>query len=393
MSFPDSTSSARPINLLTLTPFYPSVQDTASGCFIAEPSAWLEKSGVKNTIFAVQPAYRGRRKATGTAPSAEWISYLTPPGSLGLAVSGAFVYARILSAVRRLHRSSAIDLIHAHAPLPCGHAAALLSQELGIPFVVSVHGLDVFSSANAGGCATHWNRRVSEMVYQKARRTICVSQRVCDEIFTGMGTRCRASVVYNGVDPTLFSPGQDSGACDTTILSVGNLIPTKGHELLLRALAALKRSVAGLSCIIIGDGPERTRLQQAARELGISDRTTFAGRQSRASVAGFLRRSAIFCLPSSYEGLGCVYLEAMAAGKPAVGCLGQGIAEIIQHNVNGCLVDPGNLDGLVTVMEKLMKDGATTRRIASAGRSTVLNGFTLSHQAQRLNHIYRECLA
>ncbi len=392
MSSSDSTSSARPIHVLTLTPFYPSAQDGASGCFIAEPLVWLEKNGVKNTIFAMQPAYRGRRAETGGAPRAEWISYLSPPGNLGLAAAGAFVYARILSAVRRLHKSRGIDLIHAHAALPCGHAAALLSQELGIPFVVSVHGLDVFSSANAGGCAARWNRRVSEMVYGQARGTICVSQHVCDEILTGVGARCRASVVYNGVDSDLFSPGSDSAAGEPTILSVGNLIPTKGHELLLRAVAALKRTIAGLTCVIIGDGPERTRLQQIARELRISDRT-FVGRQSRASVAEFLRRSSIFCLPSRYEGLGCVYLEAMAAGKPAVGCRGQGIAEIIQHNVNGCLVDPGNLDGLVTTMAKLMEDAAMTRRIASAGRRTVLNGFTLSHQAQRLNQVYRECLA
>jgi glycosyltransferase involved in cell wall biosynthesis len=393
MSSPDSTSSARPIHVLTLTPFYPSAQDGANGCFIAESSACLEENGVKNTIFAMQPAYRGRRKGTGRAPHAEWISYLGPPGNPGLAASGVFVYARILSAVRRLHNATGIDLIHAHAPLPCGHAAALLSRELRVPFVVSVHGLDVFSSANAGGCARRWNRRVSEMVYREARRTICVSQRVRDEILTGIGAHCRALVVYNGVDPNLFSPGSDSATCEPTILSVGNLIPTKGHELLLRAVAVLKRTIAGVTCDIVGDGPERTRLQQVARDLQISDRTTFVGRQSRASVAEFLRRSKIFCLPSRYEGLGCVYLEAMAAGKPAVGCRGQGIAEIIQHNVNGCLVDPGNLDGLVTTIAKLMEDAATTRRIASAGRRTVLNGFTLSHQAQRLNQVYRECLA
>jgi len=393
MNYPDPTHDMKPARVLTITPFYPSAQDDANGCFIAEPFPWLEQNGVRNTILAVQPLYRGRTRRTDTAPSAAWISYLALPGKSGLAASGVFLYARILSAVRRLHESQGIDLIHAHAPLPCGHAAALLSRELGIPYVVSVHGLDAFSSANATGYAAHWNWRVSEMVYRDARRIICVSRHVRDEILNGMAGQCAASVVYNGVDPEFFSPGPGFDNPHRTILSIGNLIPTKGHELLLRAVAELKRTMTDLTCVIVGDGPERTRLEKIARGLRISDRTVFAGRQSRTSVAAFLRQSTIFCLPSRYEGLGCVYLEAMAAGKPAIGCRGQGIEEIIQHNVNGCLVDSDNVDELAITIAQLVEDTALTGRIGSAGRRTVLSGFTLSHQAQRLSELYRECVA
>ena len=102
---------------------------------------------------------------------------------------------------------SKIDLIHAHGPLPCGHAAMLLSAELGLPYVVSVHGLDAFSTEQVSGRAGAWCRRISQRVYRSSRRVICVSEHVREQVLEGTGPTCRTSVVYNGVDPELFSPG------------------------------------------------------------------------------------------------------------------------------------------------------------------------------------------
>ena len=114
----------------------------------------------------------------------------------------------------------------------------------------------------------------------------------------------------------------------------GNLIPIKGHDLLLRAFAAIQDRLpaisAALSLEIIGDGPERARLEQLAQELGIAAKVHFLGRQSRRAVADAMRRATVFALPSRYEGLGCVYLEAMSAGKPVIACQGQGIEEVIR---------------------------------------------------------------
>src|SRR6266581_2669443 len=124
-----------PLHVLTLTPFYPSEHDDAAGCFIAEPVDVLAKIGVVNTVFAVQPAYRGKLHAKESGVHAEWLRYLSLPGGFGLPSAGAFLFARIVGRVRNLHRLHRIDMIHAHAPLPCGHAAMLLSRELGVPYV------------------------------------------------------------------------------------------------------------------------------------------------------------------------------------------------------------------------------------------------------------------
>ena len=98
----------------------------------------------------------------------------------------------------------------------------------------------------------------------------------------------------------------------------------------------------------------------------------------------------LFALPSRYEGLGCVYLEAMSTGKPAIGCRGQGIAEVIQHGSNGFLVGPDNDKELRLAIAMLLKDETRRRNISIAARDTILDRFTLAHQAESLLRIYRE---
>ena len=98
----------------------------------------------------------------------------------------------------------------------------------------------------------------------------------------------------------------------------------------------------------------------------------------------------IFALPSRYEGLGCVYLEAMSVGKPVIGCRGQGIADIIQHGTNGFLVGPDNERELALAVGMLLRDERRRCNIAIAARDTILERFTLTDQAGWLARIYRE---
>ena len=172
-----NTGPGRSIHVLTLTPFYPSRNDDASGCFVSEPLAWLGKIGVRNTVFAMQPLYRRRHHAKDSGILAEWLRHFAVPGALGVPIAGAFVFARIVGRVRALHRLQEIDLIHAHEALPCGHAAMLLSKELGIPFIVSIHDLGSFSRAPAAGRIGAWCHRISRMVYASSRRVICALSR------------------------------------------------------------------------------------------------------------------------------------------------------------------------------------------------------------------------
>jgi glycosyltransferase involved in cell wall biosynthesis len=385
-----TNETGSPLHVLTLTPFYPSEFDDGSGCFVAEPLDVLAKAGVMNTVFAVQPVYRGKLHARASGVRAEWLRYLSLPGGFGLPTAGAFVFARIVGQARQLHRSQRIDIIHAHAPLPCGHAAMLLSAELGLPYVVSVHGLDAFSTKQVSGFAGEWCRRICQQVYRFSRRVICISEHVRERVLEGTGSSARTSVVYNGVDPELFSPGGEPSSGGPIVLSVGNLIPIKGHEVLIRAVASVVPDFPELTLEIIGGGPEHSRLRTLAQQLHIGERVHFLGRQPRHQVAVAMRRCAVFALPSRYEGLGCAYLEAMSVGKPVIACRGQGIAEIIQHGSNGFLVGPDNEKELTLALAMLLRDELRCRNLGASARDTILERHTLAQQAETLARIYRE---
>src|ERR1019366_3049746 len=135
--------------------------------------------------------------------AAEWVRYPQIPGNLGLSSAGKLLYARLLGRIRNLHAAKPIAVIHAHAALPCGQAAALLSRRLHIPFVVTAHGLDVFHTCYLGGIPAEWRRKASVDVYRAARTVICISGRVQEILKGGTPAETCSTVVHNGVNPSL----------------------------------------------------------------------------------------------------------------------------------------------------------------------------------------------
>src|SRR5215467_386465 len=132
------------LRVLTLTPFYPSQEEPTQGCFIAEPLRDLQQHGVHTRVFAVDPFYRRRKHPIQSEIDSCCHSYFSLPGNVGLAFAGEFLARSLLRELRNRSRIPPFDLIHAHAALPCGQAAMMIGRELGVPFVVSVHGLDAF---------------------------------------------------------------------------------------------------------------------------------------------------------------------------------------------------------------------------------------------------------
>jgi glycosyltransferase involved in cell wall biosynthesis len=379
------------MHVLTLTPFYPTAADDASGCFIAESVGELQRQGIESSVISVYPMHHPDPGADLKAPPATWKKYFCLPGNPGLSTAGRFLHAALKSHVLQIHAQHPISVIHAHAALPCGQAAMLLARDLGIPFVVTVHGLDTYSTQQVPGWFGVRCAEVCERVYRAAARVICISEQVAARVREGLRGPANISVVYNGMDSSLFSPG-DAAPPNSVILSVGNLIPIKGHELLLRSMAEITPAHPQVECRIIGDGSERVRLQDLARELRIDGRVHFLGRRSRAEVATAMNACSLFALPSWYEGLGNVYLEAMSAERPAIACRGQGIDEIIRHRENGWLIEPKNLSDLTAALHTLLSDQLLRQKLGRNGRQTVLQGYTLAHQATRLLSIYRESL-
>ena len=385
------TVSPRTLHVLTLTPFFPFAGDPVKGCFVAEPLSFLQSHAIASDVIAVSPIYRPERSPSPGSP-ATWVRYPQLPGNFGLATAGTLLYRNLLNAVSRIHQERPIDLIHAHSALPCGHAALLLSRRLNIPFVVTVHGLDVFNACFEDGMAASWRKRVSLNVYRRSRMVICISARVRHVLLSVAGNEVQSRVVYNGTDPVLFSQDPKESCPDPEILMVANLLRGKGHELVLDAMGRLKNLYPNLGCRMIGEGPDQTRFAAKAKQLGIDKQLEFLGQKSRVQIAEAMRRCTVFVLPSRYEALGCVYLEAMACGKPVIACREQGIAEIIRHGENGMLVPVDGVEELVKALDLLLRSAALRAQMGDAARQTILRGLTLSHQAERLAETYREAV-
>jgi glycosyltransferase involved in cell wall biosynthesis len=381
-------AARRRLHVLTLTPFYPSDGDEVGGCFVAEALQEAEAQGLLSCVIAVDPIHHPRRKSS-LHFRAEWVRYAQIPGNFGLSSAGRFLRPMLLNRVQQLHRQFPISLIHAHAALPCGHAALLLSQSLGIPYVVTIHGLDVYNSCFQSGIGSRWRRERSRRVYAGAAKVICISEKVRQLLINQSGDSTNVDVIYNGTDAELFAPTV-AGPVVPNILVVGNLLAGKGHELVLRAFGRIKDLYPDLRCTIVGEGADRDRFVSLAKALGIDSRVDFVGRQSRREVAEAMRNCSVFVLPSRYEALGCVYLEAMACGKPVIACQGQGIDEIIQHRSNGWLIPVDGIRELVEALQILLQNAELRVAMGKAARKTIVDNFTLAHQARKLTKIYEE---
>ena len=146
-------------------------------------------------------------------------------------------------------------------------------------------------------------------------------------------------VVGNGIDLDAFRGPQRRGlrGAGARLLCVARLAPAKNHALLLRTVARLRESGRDVSLTLVGDGPLRGRLEELARELGISERVRFAGR--RTDTPAFYRDCDLFVLLSDYEGMPMSIIEAMASGLPVVATRAGGVGELVDDGVSGALVE------------------------------------------------------
>ena len=213
--------------------------------------------------------------------------------------------------------------------------------------------------------------------FERTSRTVVQTQRQATKVGRYRGT---AERIPNAVDTHLFSPGGRANAEHPTILCVGRLHDAqKRLSDVIRALALLPRH---WRLEIAGNGPDRDMLERLAAELGIADRIRYLGFVSRgAELRDLYRHATVLALPSAYEGLPMVLLEAMSCGTPVVGSEIAAIAEVIDHARTGLLVPVGAPDRLAAALRN-----AATRRdeLGTAARDEVLAHYAQTVVAPRL---------
>jgi len=158
------------------------------------------------------------------------------------------------------------------------------------------------------------------------------------------------------------------------ILTVGRWASSeryKGADDLIRAIADLSARIPDLFLVAVGGGDDLPRLRKIASDCGVADRVSFFEGLSRAQLASCYERCTIFALPSTGEGFGLVFLEAMAFGKPIIGAKSGGVPDIIENDVTGLLVPPRDKQKLQEALKRLLADSVLRARLASQGAEFV----------------------
>jgi teichuronic acid biosynthesis glycosyltransferase TuaC len=329
---------------------------------------------------------RQPRHATLDGIEVEYVRFASPPRPRSYGTWGAWAAPATARALRRLRQRFPFDVVHAHNAVPA--ADAVLRSRAGAPLVLSVHGSDVYFTARS----FERGRAAVRRAFGAARLVLANSVGV-EKASRALGAR-RTRVVHLGTDLPPTGDLADPGGRDPLLLvTVGHLVARKRHADVLRAMALLRDRRPGLRSRIVGDGPERGALQRLADDLGIAGRVEFTGRLEHAEALRRAREGSLFVLPSVDEAFGVAYVEAMAAGLPAIGCSGEpGPEEIAAAGGGIRLVAAGDTEALADEIDALAGDRDALHALGALARATVEAAFTWERCGAETVRAYEDAL-
>jgi teichuronic acid biosynthesis glycosyltransferase TuaC len=386
------------------------------------PARAALSGGLRHALSALAGLLRQPRHETRDGVQVTYVRYVSAPRSRSYAHWGAWAAPALALALRRLRREGfAFEVIHAHNAVPAGDAA--LKARTGVPLVISVHGGDVLYTAPRmrGG------REAVSRTLGKARLVLANSRGI-EELARGMGAR-RARVVRLGAqtpahplphvpadlphvpaDPLSHVPADPLSHVPTeepsvealkrapakhapALVTVGHLVARKRHADVMRALAVLSDRHPTLRYVIVGEGPERPALESLAARLGVAERVELCGQLEPAEALARMRSCTLFAMPSTEEAFGVAYIEAMAAGLPAIGCRGEpGPEEIAKAGDGFVLVPPGDIERLSQRIDELLSDTDRLREAGRRARATVAANFTWEGCGVQTRAAYEDAL-
>jgi phosphatidyl-myo-inositol dimannoside synthase len=281
-----------------------------------------------------------------------------------------------------------VAVLHCGNIRPVGYAVALAHVRQGKPFLVYVNGSDVLREQMSH---RHARKRLgARRILGAASGIVATSEWVAEitrELLDQLQIAAPAPVgAFDlGTDPNFFNPNKDTGQLRAAwgigdaplLLTVARLIPHKGQDVVIRALAALKDEFPALRYAIVGVGPDQLRLHELANELRVSDRIIFAGALSDEKIAEAYATATIYAGLSRVEdvifaeGFGISFLEASASGLPSVAGDSGGVRSAVRDGISGVIVHPTDVSSVVSVLRELLLDDAKRAGLGSAGRRLV----------------------
>ena len=294
------------------------------------------------------------------------------------------IVGQIMSALDR-HR---IDIVHAH-DFRSNLVGLYCARRKGIPIVATCHGWI------ANDLKGHLKKRLDVRLLSRFDRVVAVSQRIKDQLSKGGINSHRVKLIVNALVVEDFQPDASDkefrhriGLADETPLSVnvGRLSAEKGQDLLLRALAEVRRSVSDIFLVFVGIGPEEQALRSSAEMLGLSDVVRFAGYCSDMQA---VYNSADLVVQSSLtEGMPNVILESLLMQTPVIATSVGGTTEIVEHGKNGYLVEPNSVGMLADGILDFLRNETIHNELALRGCKHVKEHFNHVARVRRTAELY-----
>ena len=379
--------------------YYPRAHDPVLGIWAHRQAVATAAAGADVHVLVLhrpippRAALRARDRRALTAPLRQplhedrdgvpvtYVPFLAPSRPRTYATWGRWAAPTLALALARLRRRFPFDLVHAHYAAPAGDAVR--HARVRVPVAVSVHGGDLLAVAQR-------SRTGANAVGGALRHATVVLANSA-----GMERRARAlgagrtRVVHLGSNV----PAEATPAGTRRIVTVGSLIARKRHSDVLRALWLLRDSHPALEWVVVGDGPERGAIERLAQELGMGDRVRFTGPLPHDEAVAQARRG-VFVLPSVDEAFGVAYVEAMAGGVPAIGCLGEDGPEEIAAAGDGIrLVPPAEPEALAAELDALLQRDDWRHELGAAARATVTRSFTWEACGRATVEAYEQALS
>lgn len=288
-------------------------------------------------------------------------------------------YAAEAAMVARWMQSHGLAHLHVHFGNAGAAVGVLVKQLTACHLSYTIHGPDEFDDVPG--------QRLTEKM-RAADVVVCISQfarsqlmRISDAADWPKFRVCRL-----GVDPRSFryTPPRDTRG-PVRLLCVGRLAPAKAQLLLVEACAALRQRGIDFMLTLVGDGPDRGRIEEAIDRLALNDCVELTGALTVDGVRRALARADVFVLPSFAEGIPVVLMEAMASGVPCVSTRVNGIPELIEHGRTGLLTAAGDVDGLADQLERLADDPGLRSALAHEARAEIEARYDLDTNVQRLS--------
>jgi glycosyltransferase involved in cell wall biosynthesis len=350
----------------------------------------LDVGGAERALVAAAVGLRRRGHIVDIACSrGGMLTAAAAEGDVGVLPAGdrlvkRRVDARFVSHVRAVLASGRYDVVNTH--MYASTAAAVLAEP-GIPVIATEHSEASWRSQRA-------RRTARRVLYPRCAAFVAVSEGIRDRLVTVDEVAPeRVQVIPNSLPPMLdFAPGAPLRAGPGPLVGVvARLVPEKGVEVLLRAVAVMRGAVPGLRVAVVGDGPERPALERLTRALGLAGVVTFTG--LRADAPALIGDLDVLVVPSRSEGTPLVVLEAMSAQVPLLASAVGGIPEMVEHEKEALLVPPGDVVALARGVARVLTEPAMGAALAAAAQRRLRRDADPESQLAALERLYAEALS